>query len=82
MNAKINSKFTQINKAICKRLFKNKGEAYVDTVIKILIGVVVGALLLGLIVTLINTLWPELTQRILDMFSLGGSGTPSGSPAP
>ncbi len=66
------------------RLTDNLGAAsYVSMLIKILIAVVVGALLLGLIVGLINTLWPELAQRIIDMFTGGGStSTPTSSVTP
>lgn len=59
------------------RIADNLGAAdYVSMLIKILIAVVVGALLLGLIVALVNALWPELAQRITDMFTNGG-GTSS-----
>ena len=57
-----------------ERLRSNKGEAYVDMLIKILIAVVVGALILGLLVMLVNTLWPELSEQIMDMFNAGGAG--------
>ncbi len=57
-----------------ERLRSNKGEAYVDMLIKILIAVVVGALILGLLVMLVNTLWPELSAQIMDMFNAGGGG--------
>lgn len=63
------------------RLYSNKGEAYVDMLIKILIAVVVGALILGLLVMLVNTLWPELAAQIMDMFNAtGGNGGASSTP--
>lgn len=47
----------------------NRGEAYVDMGVKILIGVVIGALLLSGLYTLFNTsVLPKLTDRINDMF--------------
>lgn len=58
--------------AMKERLRSNKGAAYVDLLIKILIAVVVGALILGLLVMLVNTLWPELSAQIMDMFNAGG----------
>ncbi len=60
------------------RLCANKGAAYVDLLIKILIAVVVGALILGLLVMLVNTLWPELSAQIMDMFNAGGAGGAEG----
>lgn len=66
-------------KAAAKRLASRKGEMAVSTLIKILITIVVGALLLTLIVGLINTLWPEITQKIIDLFGLGGSGAAASS---
>lgn len=65
------------------RLTQNKGEGYVSFLIKMLIAIVAGALLLGLIVGLINTLWPELAQRIMDLFTGGGTtSTPASSVTP
>lgn len=67
-------------KTAAKLLASRKGDMAVSTLIKILITIVVGALLLTLIVGLINTLWPEITQKIIDIFGLGGSGgTPAAS---
>lgn len=60
------------------RLRSNKGAAYVDLLIKILIAVVVGALILGLLVMLVNTLWPELSAQIMDMFNAGGGDAGAG----
>lgn len=56
-----------------QRLIASKGEAWMDTLVKILIGIVVGGLVLTLTVTLINTLWPEITAKLLDMFNFGGA---------
>lgn len=77
----IEMQLIKLRALLAKRFASNKGFG-VGELIKILTTVVVGALLLTLIVALINALWPELTQRIFDMFGLGGAGstpTPSGS---
>ena len=63
--------------AYAQKLVDNQGSGYVEMLIKILISVVVGALILTLIVALINTLWPDLTQRIIDLFSTDVSSTTS-----
>lgn len=76
MKTKINTALIKMQARLC-RVSQNKGAAYVDMLIKILIAVVVGALLLGLIVTLINAIWPELTAQIMAMFGGGGGGAPA-----
>lgn len=54
-------------------LADNRGEAFIDTAIKILISVVIGALLLaGLYALIGDTVLPELQQRISDMFEYNG----------
>lgn len=51
----------------------NRGEGYIDTAIKILLSVVLGALLLaGLYALFGNTVLPELTRRIQEMFNYAG----------
>ncbi len=46
-----------------------RGEAYVDMAVKILIGVVIGALLLGGLYSLFSdSVLPKLTQKINGMF--------------
>ncbi len=62
-----------------KRLVKNDGSEFISMLIKILISVVVGALLLTLIVALINALWPELTQKIMTLFSSDATSAPTTS---
>lgn len=50
-------------------LSNKKGDAYIDTVIKILIAVVVGALLLWALYKLMgDTVVPELTSKISEIF--------------
>jgi len=50
-------------------LCNNRGEGFIDTAIKILIGVVIGALVLGGLYLLFSgTVLPTLTQRVTDMF--------------
>lgn len=56
-----------------KFIRNRKGDAYVDTAVKILIAVVIGALLLGGIYALMNnTVLPTLTQKVTDMFNFAG----------
>ncbi len=74
MKKKIDAALIRV-KCRTHRLTDNLGSGYVTLLIKILIAVVVGALLLGLIVGLINTLWPELAQRIMDLFTGGGTAS-------
>lgn len=56
------------------KLFKNKkGEAYVDTGVKILIAVVIGALLLALLYALFNdTIMPSVTEKVEELFNYAG----------
>ncbi|MBQ7152679.1 MAG: hypothetical protein IJR83_01920 [Clostridia bacterium] len=50
-----------------------KGEGYVDTAVKIIIGVVIGGLLLAGLYALFNTtIIPTMTSKITQMFSYGG----------
>ncbi|WP_342415464.1 DUF6133 family protein [Paenibacillus sp. FSL R10-2782] len=51
-------------------LRNRRGEGFIDTAVKILIGVVIGALILGgLYVLFSTTILPTLNQRIIDMFN-------------
>lgn len=51
-------------------LCNRRGEGFIDTAVKILIGVVIGALILGgLYVLFSTTILPTLNQRIIDMFN-------------
>jgi hypothetical protein len=54
-------------------LANRSGEGYIDTAVKILIAVVLGALLLaGLYALFGDTVMPELTRRIQEMFNYNG----------
>ena len=54
-------------------LADNRGEGFIDTAIKILIGVVIGALVLGgLYLLFSSTVLPTLTQRVTEMFNYNG----------
>lgn len=78
MKQKLTTKLCML-RAAEKRLIPNRGEGYVDTLIKILIAVVVGAVLLGLLVALMNAIFPELQTQIMQMFNGGGSSAPASS---
>ncbi len=79
MKQKLTTKLCMLRAAAEKRLIPNRGEGYVDTLIKILIAVVVGAVLLGLLVALMNAIFPELQTQIMQMFNGGGSSAPASS---
>lgn len=79
MKQKLTTKLCMLRAASEKRLIPNRGEGYVDTLIKILIAVVVGAVLLGLLVALMNAIFPELQTQIMQMFNGGGSSAPASS---
>lgn len=64
-------------KAYRDKLLDNLGGDYIEMLVKILIAVVVGSLLLAGLTALFNTLWPEMTQKIFDMFGIGGSSSSS-----
>jgi len=54
-------------------LLNNRGDGYIDVAIRILIAVVLGSLLLaGLYLLFGETVLPELTRRIKDMFNYNG----------
>ena len=50
-----------------------RGEGYIDTAVKIIIGVVIGALILGGLYALFNNVViPNLNAEITDMFNYAG----------
>ena len=50
-----------------------RGEGFVDTAVKVLMAVVIGALVLaGLYALFSDTILPELTRRIQEMFNYRG----------
>ena len=52
----------------------NCAEGFVDTAVKVLMAVVIGALVLsGLYLLFKDTILPELTRRITDMFNYTGA---------
>lgn len=54
-------------------LSNNRGEGFVDTAVKILMAVLIGALVLGgLYLLFSDTILPELTRRIQEMFNYRG----------
>lgn len=63
-----------------RNLANNKGD-FVETLIKILISVVVGALVLGLLYALVSSIFPDVEQRIKDLFSFDGTGGGGETPA-
>lgn len=76
MRKKIAEAVTKIRYALWRAgnvLKEERGENYIDTVIKILIAVVLGALLLsGLYALYKGTVMPTLENRIQDMFNYAG----------
>lgn len=68
-----NTKKMQLEAIVSNAVADTAGEAYVDTGVKILIAVVVGALLLGLCYALFNdTIMPNVTQKVQDLFNYNG----------
>ncbi|MBN4069953.1 MAG: hypothetical protein COA82_12075 [Alkaliphilus sp.] len=58
--------------ALRAAIVNNRGEGFVDSAVKILIGVVIGALLLtGLFTLFSDIVLVQLTQRITSMFNFG-----------
>ena len=56
-----------------KTLQNQRGEGFVDTAVKVLMAVVIGALVLaGLYLLFSDTILPELTRRIQEMFNYRG----------
>ena len=61
-------------KAATNTLISTRGEGYIDTAVKIIIGVVIGGVLLAGLYTLFNaTVIPNLTTKIGEMFSYTGA---------
>lgn len=62
-------KFQTAKNNTVEALSNKKGDAYIDTVIKILIAVVVGALLLwGLYALMEDTVMPTVTTKVQEIF--------------
>lgn len=54
-------------------VMNRRGEGFVDTAVKVLMAVVIGALVLaGLYLLFKDTILPELTRRIQEMFNYQG----------
>ena len=71
---KINEKATAVAIKAQTTLDNVKGEGYIDTGVKIIIGVVIGGLILAGLYTLFNsTIIPELSTKIGEMFSYSGT---------
>ena len=63
-------KFESMMIAAENALANNAGEAYVDSGVKILIAVVIGALLLaGLFLLFDQTILPEVTEKVQEIFN-------------
>ena len=70
---KINEKATAVAIKAQTTLDNVKGEGYIDTGVKIIIGVVVGAVILGGLYALFgDVILPTLETNIEDMFSFAG----------
>lgn len=64
-----------------RNLLTNNGD-FVETLIKILISVVVGALVLGLVYALITNIFPEVEEKIQDLFDFDGTSSGGGGSTP
>ncbi len=61
-------------KRVRQAVGNRRGEGFVDTAVKVLMAVVIGALVLaGLYLLFKDTILPELTRRINEMFNYNGS---------
>ena len=68
------NRFTDVRTRVVKVLNDNNGEGFVDTAVKILMSVVIGALVLaGLYMLFKDTVLPELSRRITEMFNFKGN---------
>jgi hypothetical protein len=68
------NRFTDVKTRVVKVLNDNSGEGFVDTAVKILMSVVIGALVLaGLYMLFKDTVLPELSRRITEMFNFKGN---------
>ena len=80
MLGKIKSKANKIKTGLCVRamnvqanLAARKGEAYIDTIVKVLIAAVLGLLLLTTLYALFgDTVLPTLETKIKEMFNYSG----------
>lgn len=76
-------KLQQLKEDTKQALSNKDGDAYIDTVVKILIAVVVGALLLwGLYALTKDTVLPTLVEKIKELFAktdTSGSGSSAGA---
>ncbi len=67
------NKIKDIKDKAGKTLKNKRAEGFVDTAVKILMSVVIGALVLGGLYMLFkDTVLPELSQKIKDMFNFKG----------
>lgn len=68
------NRFTDVRTRVVKVLNDNSGEGFVDTAVKVLMSVVIGALVLaGLYMLFKDTVLPELSRRITEMFNFKGN---------
>lgn len=68
------NRFTGIGTRVVRILNDNSGEGFVDTAVKVLMSVVIGALVLaGLYMLFKDSVLPELSRRITDMFNFKGN---------
>jgi len=66
LNKSANNLYFKVKNALANK----KGEAYIDTGVKIIIAVVIGTLLLGVLYTLFKTvIQPELESEIGGLFN-------------
>lgn len=76
INNKITNAKSKANQCMLKSITiisDNKGETYLDVVVKSLLAVIIGSLLLAGLYALFNdVVMPELTGRIKDMFNYKG----------
>ena len=71
---KINEKATAVAIKAQTTLDNVKGEGYIDTGVKIIIGVVIGGVILaGLYLLFNSTIMPTLSSKIQGMFNYGGA---------
>lgn len=75
MRQNLTNRLNKFKYAVQTRLLPNRGEGYVDTLVKILIGIVLGALLLSLLTGLLTLIFPQIQDKIQELFGLGGSAS-------
>ena len=70
---KIKSKFQKSVTTVQTVIAEKRAEGYIDTAVKIIIGVVIGGVILAGLYTLFNnTIMPNLSTEIGEMFNYGG----------